>query len=62
VKTYLEGLGKTGEKSKGRPKAIFSGDWINSFNIGTKSNSQTFELKNKFGFFQKIVCLVIIKL
>jgi hypothetical protein len=49
----MKRLGETGEKSEGNQKQIFSEDWRRNFNIGTKSNFRTFELKKKFKFTMK---------
>jgi hypothetical protein len=49
----MAGLRKAGEKSKGRPKANFFWKLDERVNIGNKSNSPTFELKNKFEFSRK---------
>ncbi len=46
----MKRLGETGEKSEGNQKQIFSEDWRRNFNIGTKSNFRTFELKKNSGF------------
>jgi hypothetical protein len=58
----MKRLGETGEKSEGNQKQIFSEDWRRNFNIGTKSNFRTFELKKKFRVFPNILCPFIINL